>query len=92
MSGPEDIVRADVTAALTDAYLDECGHDSRIPPKPLLYAALREIAEEKGLDPTEHELGYVAETNLAWVWRDMNGDLLDKAKPIKRREGGPWSK
>lgn len=87
MTGKVDRVRVAETAALTDAFLDECGYDAALPPMPLLHATLREIAEEKGIDVTEHEIAYVAGTNLAWVWHGIDSHLLKVANDIKAAEG-----
>ena len=78
-------IRAAETAAVTDKVLDEIGMDERLPPKPILYSFIREMAEELGIELTEHEVGYIAETNLKWVFDGIDPELAKKGRDARRK-------
>ncbi len=73
MSKKIDKVRAAETALVTDKVLEEIGIGaSEPPPLPLLKDLVREVAEENDIELTEHEVDYVAITNIGWVYRDTS--------------------
>lgn len=67
-----DTVRAEETAVVTDAVLEEIGMGaSSPPPLRLLKDLIRDVAKEKGIELSEHEVDYIAVANIGWVYRDI---------------------
>lgn len=80
-------VRAEETALVTDKVLEEIGIDaSRAPPLGLLIPLVRDVARDMGIELTEHEIQYIAVTNIAWVFRDINTDLAAKGAEIRKKD------
>lgn len=76
-----DIIRVEETNVVTDAVLNEIGMESS---KPLVAFGVdelvRECASDLGITLTDHEVGYIIRTNLEWIWKDINRDLIDRYK------------
>lgn len=75
-----DIIRVEETSVVTDAVLNEIGMESSKPPEPVLEELVRECASDLGITLTDHEVGYIIRTNLEWIWKDINRDLIDRYK------------
>ena len=83
----EQKIRAEETATVTDKVLEEIGIDApRPPPLPLLLHLIEEVSHELGIELTEHEINYIAKTNVAWVFDDINPNLAEKGAQIRREK------
>ena len=82
-----DKIRAEETARVTDKVLEEIGIDApRPPPLPLLLDLIEDVAFEMKISLTDHEKNYIAKTNIAWVFDDINPDLAEKGAQIRREK------
>ena len=71
-------IRVDETARVTDAVIDELGTDSRALPEPLMEDLVYKVATELGIELTHHEVLYIIRTNIAWLFKDIDSDLIDR--------------
>lgn len=83
----KDKIRAEETARVTDRVLEEIGIDAPAPPPlRLLKNLIEDVAQEMGIELTEHEVNYIAKTNIAWVFDDINENLARYGAKLRREK------
>ena len=82
---PRNFRQIEPPRRVADGHNPLCGDKLRVYLR-VTEDTIEDVAFEMGINLTEHEINYIAKTNIAWVFDDINEDLARHGAKLRREK------